>query len=136
MRKFFDEVLMTVVSIQPRRDAIRSLFEDVYRNCSQENWDGEGAAVISIQTVREAERCLNALPLSVRTPEIVPEPSGAIGFEWRSGPNAVFVTSVHGTQTLTFAGLFGVDASSYGTEQFIDSIPATIIEHLQRLREV
>lgn len=136
MKEFFDAAVNNVVSIQPRLDAVRTLIDEVYRQCAGENWDGEGASPVSAQTIREAAKFLTALPLSLRTPEIVPEPAGAIGFEWRSGPNAIFVASVHGMQTITYAGLFGVGVTSYGTEEFTDSIPATIIEHLQRLREV
>ena len=135
MRQFFDAVIHNVVSIQPRLDAVRTLVEKVHRQCAEENWDGEGASPVSLQTVREAAKFLAALPLSVRTPEIVPEPSGAIGFEWRLGPNAIFVVSVHGLQTLTYAGLFGAGITSYGTEEFNDSIPGTVIAHLQRLQE-
>ena len=134
LRQFFDALQSNVISIRPRLEAVSELF-NLYRECSHPDWDGEGALPISAGTIQEAAKFLSALPLTLRTPEIVPEPSGAIGFEWRFGPNAVFVASVHGTQEISYAGLFGPGITAYGTEAFADSIPDTIVMNLQRLRE-
>src|SRR6266496_4269770 len=73
MEEFFDAVVRNVVSIQPRLDALRRL-DTIADEYSHENWDGDGAAAISPETVREAAKFLTALPLSVRTPDIVAEP--------------------------------------------------------------
>ncbi len=127
--------LHNVISVQPRILAIRHLTE-LYRQCSQENWDGEEAMAISEQTYQEGLKFLGALPLSIKVPELVAEPNGAIGFEWRRGPNAIFVASVMGIQKISFAGLFGPGARAHGTEDFVDSIPGTIIANLQRLSEI
>ena len=122
------------MSIQPRFDAVRELLT-TYHECSHENWDGEGALPISTRTLQEAVKFLTALPLTIPTPEVVPEPMGAIGFEWRGGKNAVFVASVHGTQKITYAGLFGPGVTVHGSEDFGDSIPGAIVNNLQRLRD-
>lgn len=131
----FWRALQNVVSVQPRIMAVRSL-TDIYRNCAVENWDAEGASPITERTYEEALKFLGALPLTVRVPDVVPEPSGAVGFEWRYAPNAVFVASVHGIQKISYAGLFGPGVTAHGTEDFIDAIPDTIMANLQRVREI
>ena len=106
-----------------------------YHECSHENWDGEGALPISTRTLQEAVRFLTALPLTIQTPEVIPEPLGSIGFEWRAEKSAVFVASVHGTQEITYAGLFGSGVTVHGDEDFSDAIPRIIVGSLQRLRD-
>jgi hypothetical protein len=128
----FLHALSNVMSIQPRRSSLQELFS-VYRECSEENWDGEGAAAVSVRTYQEAIKFLCSLPLTVSAPEVIPEPSGAIAFQWRKGPYFVFVASVNGTQRTSYAGLFGKGTTTYGTEDFSDAIPETIIGNLYRL---
>ncbi len=133
LMEYFDD-LSNVMSIQPRLDAVRELLT-TFQECSREDWDSEGALPISTRTLQEAVKFLTALPLTIQTPEVIPEPMGAIGFEWRGGKNALFVASVHGTQKITYAGLFGPGVTVHGSEDFNDSIPGAIVNNLQRLRD-
>ena len=51
--------------------------------CDRKNWDGYGACAISEKTIEEAEFFLDLLlALGVAMPDIIPEPTGAIAFEW------------------------------------------------------
>ncbi len=125
--------LANVASVQPRLNAIREL-KNLYTECSSENWDGEGAAPISQETYHEAVKFLRMLPLTIEMPETVPEPNGSIGFEWHRNQR-VFVVSVKGKQSLSYAGVFGPGVTARGSEDFIDSISNTVITNLQRLRE-
>src|SRR5438552_16496412 len=122
------------MSIQPRVNALRELLA-TYHECSYENWDGEGALPISTRALQKAVRFLTALPLTIQTPEVIPEPMGSIGFEWRGEKNVVLVASVHGTQKITYAGVFGPGVTVHGSEDFDDSIPGAIVSSLQRLRD-
>jgi hypothetical protein len=126
------QALANVASLQPRLNAIEEL-DDIYSQCANDNWDGERAAAITQATYIEALKFLAVLPLIIATPEIVPEPNGSIGFEWHRN-RQVFVVSVKGRQTLSYAGVFN-GGVSHGTLDFIDSIPPAIIASLQRLRE-
>jgi hypothetical protein len=65
-------------------------------------------------------------------PEIIAEPSGEIGLEWRRGKGNIFVISVRGKHLITYAGIFGGN-TTHGTEYFGQSIPSTIITYLRRL---
>ena len=119
--------------------SLRAKFEtacdlsEMYKNCSMANWDGEGAEAISEPAYLEAARFIRLLPVAFPMPELTPEPNGQIGFEWHLRRDYMFVVAVGGNQLLTFAGLFGPDSSVHGTEPFSDSLPESIVGHLQRL---
>ena len=51
-------------------------------DCSIEGWDGYESFSINMDTVRNAEKLINSLPLTLPTPEIGVEPDGQITFEW------------------------------------------------------
>lgn len=107
---------------------------ETYRECYEENWDGYDALAISQATYDEAVRFLNALPSWLPTPEIVPEPSGDIGFEWNFGKNHILAASVNSTNHITYAGLLGTGNKAHGTEVFDGSFPQTLIDHISRIR--
>jgi len=112
-------------------DALVSLFE-VYKECSEVDWDGYGASAITKDAYEEARKIINLLPSSIIMPDIVAEPTGEIGLEWRKGRKQVFVISVSGKHRINYAGIFGGN-KTHGTEYFEETLPAIIIEHLRRL---
>jgi hypothetical protein len=112
-------------------DALMSLF-DIYKECSQENWDNQGARMVSEDAFEEAKKIINLLPSSIPMPEIVPEPTGDVGFEWRKGKGQVFVISVGGRHKIAYAGIFGGN-KVHGSEYFEDTLPLAMIQHLRRL---
>ena len=116
----------------PFQLAEESLFE-VYKEASQENWDSEGARPITRDAYLEAREFLKLLPTIFPTPEILPEPTGHIAMEWYRGKGRVFVISFGGNGVITFAGMFGPNATLHGTEYFEDFIPPTVIQGIRRL---
>ncbi len=118
---------------RPLEEALQSL-EQIFQECSEEGWDGYDAKPITEETYLEARRFIESLPLTsfIPKPEIIPEPSGEIGFEWSKGRNMVFVVSVSGKNELVYAGVFGIN-ETHGVEYFGDTLPAIILEHLKRL---
>lgn len=112
---------------------INKELKEVYSECSEHDWDNYGANPITETAYLEAERFINSLPiLDFPSPEIVPEPSGEIGFEWNRGKNQIFVASVNGNNEIIYAGIFGPN-KVHGTEYFGDSLPSIIITNLKRL---
>jgi len=107
--------------------------EEVYRQCSFDDWDGYDAAAISKETYFEARRLLRLIPSSCPLPDILPEPEGEIGFEWYRGKGFSFVISVGGNNIITYAGQFGENNEIYGSECFRDSMPQIILYSLERL---
>ena len=110
-------------------DTLRETYEECYKG----NWDGYGALPVSLATYDEAVRFLNAFPSWLPTPEIVPEPSGDIGFEWNFGKNRVLAASVNGTNRITYAGLLVTGNKAHGTEVFDGSIPQALVDHISRI---
>ena len=74
-----------------------------------------------------------SFPLFLPLPDVVPEPTGEIAFEWYKDKHHVFVISVSGNNIITYAGLFGKMSKTRGTEYYTDSLPSIIIENIQRL---
>lgn len=99
--------------------------------CLMPGWDGYGAAPVSPDAVQEALAFLRALPAYVALPDIVPEPSGAVGLEWSAG-NRTFVVSFVGRRRAVFAGVLGAANKIHGVEQFVRSVPDTILQVLMR----
>ena len=107
-----------------------------YEECGEENWDGYGAFAVSPAVLFEAIQFICALPQRLPSPEVGPEPTGDIVFEWDYGKNHKFVASVSGTKLIDYAGLFGVGEKTHGTEVFDGSIPQILIEHISRVSRV
>ena len=110
----------------------RALYR-IYRECSESNWDSEGADPINEQTFQEALALLDELPSDLPLPEIIPEPTGNVAFEWYKGKRNVYVISVGGKSSIEYAGLFGSYTKTYGAEYFSDELPELILSHILRL---
>lgn len=114
----------------PLEEAFQSLNE-LYRECSEANWDGYGAKPVSVDSIHEAFKFCQMIP-SFPMPQMLAEPSGEIGLEWYKDKKMIFVISFNGKEMITYAGIFGSN-KIHGTEYFSDSIPSVIIENLRRL---
>ena len=113
-------------------DAMAEL-EEVYRECSVNDWDGYGGLAVTAGAYQEAKVLLNALPRTLPIPEIAAEPDGSIALEWDRGANQIFALSVNGKGVIVYAGLLGRGIKAHGTEVFNDSLPQTIILHIKRI---
>lgn len=126
------------IEVKPERQQQNkeSLYKDlykIYRECSELDWDSEGAETINEQTFIESLTLLDMLPFDLPLPEIIPEPSGNIAFEWYKGKKNVYIISVGGKRLIEYAGLFGLNSKTYGVEYFSDEFPELIISHILRL---
>lgn len=110
----------------------RSSLEEVYEECSKENWDGYDAQPLTEDAYNEVWNFLDMIPSTLSMPEIVPEPNGAIALEWSKGRRSIFTISLSGNNIINYAGLFGVD-QTYGVAHMLDSLPSIIVENIRRL---
>ena len=134
LNKYFDDIVAELkksITLGGKTDVLQSL-EDLFEECSEEGWDGNEASPITEDAYLEARRLINNLPINLRMPEVVPEPSGEIGLEWSKGKDRVFVLSLSGRNEIVYAGLFGIN-KVHGVEYFGDAVPSTILENLRRL---
>jgi hypothetical protein len=112
--------------------AMQSL-DETYQECGEDGWDGYDASAISESVYEDAKKFLNMLPMWISSPEIVPEPDGDIGLEWRGNDNRMFVASLNGKGSVSYAGIIGREARVNGMETFYDSIPTIIAKSIKRL---
>ncbi len=111
-------------------DPLSSL-DRVFLDCSEDNWDGEGATAIPYRAFEDAERLLYMLPSFIPAPDVLPELIGAVAFEWYRNPRWTYVLSVKGNHSIEFAGLFGPGDEIHGKANFDGFLPGMIAEHLR-----
>lgn len=106
--------------------------EEAYKVGRTDNWDAEGAQPVTPEIYQEARRFLKLLPpLFVPAVEVAAEPSGSLGFEWQAPRSGwTFVVAVVGPNVLEYAGTFGPVDEVHGRLAYTDSIPFTILSHL------
>lgn len=119
-------------SIPERERAFGELITAV-TGASTENWDSYHARAASLQAAAVAARLLTVLPLTLPAPDVGIDPDGEISFEWILSRDRMFSVSVAENGRLSYAGIFGKDVSSHGTEPFYDTIPGIILENIMRL---
>jgi hypothetical protein len=134
LRKIFEDMLEDCsqsVIIGSELEIIQEL-NNLWEECSFENWDGYGAKPIDPDSFSEAERFIKALPTTAPRPEISADPDGEISIDWIIEPRKVFSVSIGRRNEITYAGLFGSN-KTYGREYFGDEIPKAISDNLDRL---
>jgi hypothetical protein len=109
------------------------LLDDIARRCLLPNWDHDGALPVLPQAIDEAKAILLALPPSIEIPDIFPDSTGAIAFEWYKSRGFRYVITMSGIGSLDFAGLFGPNNEQYGVLRSQGSIPKPMRDHLAYL---
>lgn len=110
--------------------AVRKHLAEVAQECAEPGWDGYGARPVDPEAVLNATMALNFIPRSVRTPDVVPEPSGDIGLEWRDGQGSMFVMGFSGGNQIHFAGISCDGGKVYGSERFVAELSAKLLKHV------
>lgn len=109
-----------------------SELHQVFAKCYVSDWDGYGAAPISIRTFRSAQILLETLPLGTPAPSIGAEPDGHLTLEWHHSPYRTLSVSVSPEDELHYAALIG-KSKQYGTEPFYGELPLTISTLIHRV---
>ena len=117
----------------PRRERAFSELAFAVEIGKEDNWDQYGAAKVDQGTHELALRFLSVLPFAVPVPEVGLDPDGEISFEWFVSKNRQFSVSLSSQGRLSYAGVFGIDTTAYGTEQFDETIPQAILASIYRL---
>jgi hypothetical protein len=116
----------------PLRD-IRIELESLREECSEPDWDGYGAKIISCETIEIAEEFAECFVfLELPTPEIRAEPTGAIGFESEKSTTHSLILSIDSKGEIAYVGFYGANRAK-GIERFTDRIPDEIIYLIRRL---
>lgn len=110
------------------RDILRDEVAEIVQDCAGRGWDGYDAEPLSPESVVSTGRLIELLPEGVKIPSVVPEPTGDIVLEWRTGDQKYFTMSISG-QILTYAGVFG-GLSKYGEERIFRALPGEVLGFL------
>lgn len=100
---------------------------EAFRECSEPDWDGYGAASASELSMWWAKKVLAAFPSCLGVPEIAFEPDGDAGLEWWRGPDRVLSVSVGRNGELRYAARLNA-ARIIGTEVFADGLPKRLVD--------
>ena len=75
---------------------------------------------------------LNALPVSLRNPEIDYEDDGEVTFDWVGPRRKMMTVSLCKTGKLSFACRISDTDKQHGTKLFIDSVPQIVLDCIQK----
>lgn len=114
------------------RNRLKDRLLEVAGETTEEDWDGYGAHPISGEACEAALRLIELFPEGILVPDIVPLPSGELGFEWRTDSGLVFSISTRG-RTLVYAGILGGERKQYGEEPVFEDLPQGTAEILSGL---
>lgn len=110
-------------------------FDELYKmikQCGVENWDGYGAAPVTLKTFQQAINVLEALPLGTIAPTVGAEPDGYITLEWYKTPRRTLSVSISPEGELHYAALLG-QKKRYGTEPFWGEVPDVIMDIIRQV---
>ncbi len=101
--------------------------------CSEPDWDGNGAEPLDPVALANAEEFLRALPGDLPLPELAADPDGSVSLDWIQSRTRVFSVSVGASRRLAYAWLDGSDRG-HAVSRFDGSgIPLRV---LQGIREI
>ena len=114
-----------------REDIIKEI-DEVFEECSEENWDGYDAHPVTKDHVEKALKFLSIIPDKYLTREGLdfsasPDPDGAISFDWYFEPFVVVSVSVESGGELHCAGLSGkksFSSTEYNSGEFPEIVTA------------
>lgn len=121
----------TASTLQSRTISVLGRMAQQY---TQPGWDGYDAAPIDRAVYERASAFLQALPLTLEAPDLVPEADGQIAIEWFIGPKWTFSVSLSARGPLHYAGLFGPDDEVHGVKTFDGrTIPEELLGYIKKL---
>ncbi len=108
-----------------------SELQNMAEECSNDDWDGNGALGIDSFALWNAEEFVRALPNDFPLPEFAPEPDGSISFDWIQSRYRMFSLSIGPDNRLAYAWLDGND-KGHGVVQFDGvTVPPRILSEIQ-----
>ena len=109
-----------------------SALEEAFRECSQADWDGYGAAPANELSAEWARKVLDAFPPHLGVPEIAFEPDGDVGLEWWRASDRVLSVSIGTNGEARYAARLG-GARLVGTAMLADGLPQRLLDTARKL---
>ena len=89
-------------NLEELKRQIRQLLEVA----GEDDWDGDGAQAISIETLEVAEDIAKVFPQGVDAPEISATPHGEVDFDWIISSKTMMTVSACPSKEIAFAAIF------------------------------
>jgi hypothetical protein len=107
--------------------SITASLEEISRNCSVTNWDGEDARAISSKVISITENVARSLyeilPNGTPNPDLLPEADGEICLSWELGDGRIFSLSLGEHNKMNYAGQLGRKGAVHGWQPIDISNP-------------
>lgn len=111
------------------KSSLQSTAIQIQKECAIYGWDGYDAEPITQQSLVCTLSLISNLP-EISEPDIVPEPGGSIGLEWRSGKTKIMSMAIQ-DESLIYAAILGPHNKHHGEEPFRpNELPRSIKEIL------
>jgi len=111
--------------IRKIEDILSELIE-IQEECSEDDWDDEGAGAISVTALFEAMQFVRSLPAHLKLPDVIPSANGAINLEWRKG-DSICNVELSGTNEIVYSAYFSKVNRDYGMKPYFGKIPNKVI---------
>ena len=109
----------TKINLSPREIELvkyQDKLYEIFKQAGHSNWDNEGSDPVEKKTVSFALKIVGKILEKVSNPEITPDPSGRIDFDWHLDDGTMFTISVGNKKDLVISGLrYGISKFS-GTQ--------------------
>ena len=96
------------------------------------NWDADGAEPVAADTLQNAYRFIEALPVDCPLPSVGAEPDGHVSLEWYRATNRLLSVSVSPEGVLYYAALLA-DEDPRGSCRFDGEVPEMILHWIWRV---
>ena len=96
------------MNFESKANAISQIWALAYE-CSQPDWDGNGACPLDERALLAAVEFIRALPEGAPLPDLAPEPDGSISLDWIQSRDRLLSLSVEPNNRLVYAWLDGAD---------------------------
>lgn len=87
---------------------------------------------VDLETAKIAVMFAQALPRTMPLPEVSSDPDGEVSFDWIAPSGSIFSVSVNRSRRLAYAGWFGENSRTHGTEKLGGQIPDEILRGIQK----
>lgn len=120
---------------EDERDSYKRQIAELLSQAGKEDWDGEGAAALSKDTITKACALVDLFPSYASGADISASPHGEIDFDWHMDNGAMLTISVGPEGDIAFAWLHGESVLN-GKEPWTGQLPQFVLCSFERLNTV